>query len=135
VAVSELTSARYVSLTTYKRDGSGVATPVWITGSDGTYLFTTGDKAWKTGRLHNDARVEVAVSDMRGRVAPGATIYTGSGTVKPDAPSVAAAERALSQKYGWQFKATKVIDRVKTTLGVGAKQEVVAIELTVTPRA
>jgi hypothetical protein len=34
--MSALTDARYISLTTYKRDGSGVATPVWITGSDET---------------------------------------------------------------------------------------------------
>jgi hypothetical protein len=78
--------------------------------------------------------VEVAVSDMRGRVASGGTIYTGTGAVKPDAPSVAEAERAISEKYGWQFKATKVVDRVKARLGVGTKQEVVAIELTLTPR-
>jgi PPOX class probable F420-dependent enzyme len=130
----ELTDAKYISLTTYKRDGSGVATPVWITGSDDTFLFTTGDQAWKTRRLHNDPRVEVAVSDMRGRVAAGATIYTGTGAVKPDAPSVAAAERAISQKYGWQFKATKVVDRVRARFGIGAKQAVVAIELTLAPR-
>ena len=132
--MSELTDARYISLTTYKRGGSGVATPVWITGSDDTFVFTTGDQAWKTRQLHNDPRVEVQVSDMRGRVASGAAIYTGTGAVKPDAPSVAAAERAVSQKYGWQFKATKVVDRVKARLGVGAKQEVAAIELTLTPR-
>ena len=41
----DLDRARYVSLTTFKKDGTGVATPVWITGSAGSYVFTTGDKA------------------------------------------------------------------------------------------
>jgi PPOX class probable F420-dependent enzyme len=129
----ELSRARYVSLTTYKRDGHGVATPVWITGSGGSYRFTTGDQAWKTKRLLNDPRVTVQVSDLRGRAAPDATVYGGTGTVKPDAASVAAAERALASKYGWQFTATKVIDRVKKALRIGHPQTPVVIELTLDP--
>ena len=65
--MSELTDTRYVSLTTYQRDGDDVATPVWIAGSDDSYLLTTGDEAWKTRRLLNNPRVTVHVSDMRGR--------------------------------------------------------------------
>jgi cytochrome P450 len=34
--MAELSDARYISLTTYKRDGSGVATPVWIPGYNST---------------------------------------------------------------------------------------------------
>jgi uncharacterized protein len=131
--MSELSDARYISLTTYKRDGNGVATPVWIARSDSTYLFTTGDKAWKTRRLLNNPSVTVQVSDLRGRVAPGATTYTGTGAVKLEPEAVAAAERAITQKYGWQFKATKAVDRVKTALRIGTKQEVVAVELTLHP--
>jgi uncharacterized protein len=130
--MSELGDARYISLTTYKRDGSGVATPVWITGSDGTYVFTSGDKTWKARRLHNDPRVTAQESDVRGRVKPAAPVYAGTGVVKTDAQSVAAAERAVGEKYGWQFKATQVVDRVKAILRIGQKQAVVAIELTLT---
>jgi uncharacterized protein len=132
--MSELRDARYISLTTYKRDGDGVATPVWIAQAGETYLFTTGDTAWKTRRLLNNPNVTVSVSDLRGRVAPGATIYTGTGAVKSDAEAVAAAEQAIAEKYGWQFKATKVVDRAKTVLGIGAKYAVVAVELTLHPR-
>jgi hypothetical protein len=127
--MDELESARYISLTTYKRDGSGVATPVWIAGSGDPYRFTTGDTTWKARRLQHTPRVTVQVSDMRGRVASGAAMYTGTGVVKDDAEAVAAAERAIAEKYGWQFRATKVVDQVKTTLRIGTKQEVVAVEL------
>jgi PPOX class probable F420-dependent enzyme len=131
--MSELTDARYISLTTYKRNGDGVATPVWIAGSDDTYRFTTGDKAWKTRRLLNNPSVTVQVSDLRGRVASGATIHTGTGTVKSDPESVAAAQQAIAKKYGWQFRATRVVDRLKTALRIGDQQAVVAIELTLHP--
>jgi len=131
--VNDLDRARYVSLTTYKRDGSPVSTPVWITGSGGSYVVTTGDKAWKTRRLRNNPSVQVQVCDMRGRVKPGAAVFTGTGEVKTAAESLAAAERAIAAKYGWQFKATKVVDGLRSRIGRGPKQEVVAVELTLRP--
>lgn len=130
--MTDIGDERYISLTTYKRDGTGRATPVWITGSGGSYVFTTGDKAWKTRRLRNDPRVTVQASNMRGRVSPAATLYTGTGTVKTDSASVAAAMRAISAKYGWQFTLTRITDRIRDTIGRGPKQEVVAIELRLT---
>jgi hypothetical protein len=75
----------------------------------------------------------VHVSDMRGRVTPGATLDTGTGAVKSDPASVAAAERAIAREYGCQFKATKAVDRVKAALGIGPNQEVVATERTLNP--
>ena len=51
MAMNELDRARYISLTTFKRDGSPVSSAVWITGADGTYVFTTGSNAWKSKRL------------------------------------------------------------------------------------
>src|ERR1700724_2527956 len=126
---SELDRAKYISLTTFKRDGAAVSTPVWITGTEGRYVFTTGDKAWKTKRLLRNPSIEVRVCDIRGLVKPQATIHTGTGQVSSSIADVAAAERALSAKYGWQFTATKVVDSVKRRLGRGQPQEVVAIHL------
>jgi PPOX class probable F420-dependent enzyme len=125
----DLDSARYVSLTTFKKDGSPKATPVWITGTGGSYLFTTGDKAWKTRRLLRNPAVEVQLCDMRGRLKPNTAIYKGTGEVQTGAESVAAAERALASKYGWQFMAAQVVDAVKLKFGRGPKQKVVAIHL------
>jgi uncharacterized protein len=127
--MNDLDAARYISLTTFKRDGSPVATPVWITGSSGSYEFTTGDKAWKTRRLLNNSSVRVQVCDLRGRAKPNATIYEGTGEVRTSAESVAATERALAAKYGWQFKAAKLVDGLKARFGRAPKQEVVAIQL------
>jgi PPOX class probable F420-dependent enzyme len=131
--VNELDRARYISLTTFKRDGSPVSSAVWITGAGGAYAFTTGETAWKTKRLRHNPAVEVHVCDLRGRVKPGATRYVGTGQVASSAESLAAAERALAAKYGWQFRATKVVDAVKGRLGRAARQVPVAIELSLQP--
>jgi PPOX class probable F420-dependent enzyme len=127
--MNELDRARYISLTTFKRDGSPVSSAVWITGADGTYVFTTGANAWKTKRLSRNPSIEVRVCTMRGQVKPAATRYVGTGTVAGSPEAVAAAERALAAKYGWQFKATKLVDGLKQRFGRDDGQEVVAIQL------
>ena len=128
-AVDDLDGARYISLTTFKMDGSPVSTPVWVTGAAGTYVFTTGDKAWKTRRLLRNPSVQVQVRDMRGRVKSSATRYVGLGEVASSPAAVAAAEQALASKYGWQFHAIKIFEGLKGRFGRGDRQEQVAIHL------
>ena len=127
----DLDSARYVALTTFKKDGTPVATPVWVTGSNGTYAFITGDNAWKSKRLNNNPKVTVQVSDFRGRVKPNTRVYTGTGRVDLSGEGIAAVERELTEKYSWQFKLTKLTDAIKDKLGKTVKQRSVAIHLTI----
>lgn len=127
--VSELETARYISLTTFKRDGSPVATPVWITGAAGSYVFTTGAEAFKARRLSRNPSVRVQVCDMRGRVAPDAVQYLGTGEIATSPEAVAAAERALSAKYGWQFRANKAFRRVSARMSRRPPRQIVAVQL------
>ncbi|WP_235215261.1 PPOX class F420-dependent oxidoreductase [Phaeacidiphilus oryzae] len=92
------TRARYVSLTTYRRDGTPVATPVWHVMADGRLYLTTAAAAWKVRRLRRDPAVKVAVCDVRGRVAPGATEAVGSGRIL-DAEGTARVQSLLARKY------------------------------------
>ncbi len=129
--MDELGDARYISLTTYKRDGTPVSTPVWIAPAPSGYVFTTGAMTWKARRLRRDPRVRVQRSDARGRVKPDAAVYTGTGVVKEDSASVTAAEAAIHRKYGWQFQATRVVERIRRALHLGTPQSGAAVELTV----
>jgi PPOX class probable F420-dependent enzyme len=124
-----LDQARYISLTTFKRDGSAISTPVWITGARGRYAFTTGDTAWKTKRLRRNPAVEVRVCDARGRVQPGATVHPGTGEISTSAADIAAAQRALAAKYGWQFRASRIWLGLTQRLGRGPVHQVVAVHL------
>ena len=127
--MEELDEARYISLTTFKMDGSPVATPVWITGAEGSYAFTTGGNSWKARRMRRNPSVEVQVCGMRGRVLPDATRYVGTGQLDSSPAAVASAERALAAKYGWQFHATKFVERVMWRFGRGEGQQAVAVHL------
>ncbi|MFM9225222.1 MAG: PPOX class F420-dependent oxidoreductase [Actinomycetota bacterium] len=99
---SALENARYVSFTTYRRNGTPVPTAVWIVPFDGGWAFTSDLKSGKVKRLRNDARCTLQVCDMRGRVADGAEIFEGAAVVLP-ADQTATIESLVKSKYriGW----------------------------------
>jgi PPOX class probable F420-dependent enzyme len=127
--MDELSRARYIALTTYKRDGSAKTTPVWVTGSEGTYAFTTGADAWKARRLRRNPNVEVRACDLRGRSTAEATRFVGTGEVLDTPDAVAGVEAALAGKYGVQFRAIKLVEGIKGRLGRATGPGAVAIRL------
>jgi uncharacterized protein len=59
---------RYLSVTSFKRDGTGVATPVWFV-SDGRRLFALTDlNSGKIRRIRHDPRVLVAPCGPSGKL-------------------------------------------------------------------
>ena len=97
-AVDEISRSKYVSLVTYRRDGTPVATPVWQV-TDGGELFVISEAdAWKVKRVRNDSRAVVTVCNVRGTVAPGAPSAHGTARLL-DPAGTAAARRLLARKY------------------------------------
>ena len=63
---------KYMLLTTFKRGGAPVPSPVWVVPLDGgTVGFYTSSGSGKAKRLAHTARVTVQPSDARGRTKPG----------------------------------------------------------------
>lgn len=100
-------SARFVSLTTFRRNGDPVACPVWIAPAlsgapfrPGELVFVSLEDAYKVKRLRRDPRVELRECDARGRVAPDATRHVGTGRVLSAPDDVRAVKRAIGNKYG-----------------------------------
>ena len=59
---------RYLSITSFKRDGTGIATPVWFV-SDGSRLFAFTDlHSAKIRRIHRTPRVLVASCWVNGKL-------------------------------------------------------------------
>jgi uncharacterized protein len=56
-----------ILLTTYKRDGTPIGTPVNIAVDGNRAFVRTFDTAWKLKRIHNNPEVEIAPSTWRGR--------------------------------------------------------------------
>jgi uncharacterized protein len=63
-----LAEEKYLSLTTYRRDGSAASTPVWFVVDEGRLFVWTSASSWKAKRVRRDPRVRIAACDFRGHV-------------------------------------------------------------------
>ncbi len=66
-SLDTLRDTKTILLTTYKRNGDPVPTPVSLAFDGERAFFRSYDKAWKTKRLRNNPDVEVAPSNMNGK--------------------------------------------------------------------
>ena len=65
-SVRVLERTTYLSLTTFRRDGRPVATPVWFALDGDSILIWTGANAGKAKRIRNNPNVMVAACDFKG---------------------------------------------------------------------
>ncbi len=96
-----ISDSKYVSFTTFKKDGTAVSSPVWIAPlPDGTAGFTTDATSGKAKRLRNNPKVTMQACDVRGRVKVGAeTVEAMAAAVTGDAH--AQVQAAIKAKYGF----------------------------------
>lgn len=92
-------ASQYVSLTTFRKSGVGVATPVWIAPDGDELVVITLDDVGKTKRLARDPRVELRPCDIRGTVPDGAPIWLGTARVVRGVQELADVRRAIGAKY------------------------------------
>jgi PPOX class probable F420-dependent enzyme len=85
-----------ILLTTYKRDGRPIATPVSIAFDGERAFFRSYDKAWKTKRLRNNPSVEIAPATLRGKPT-GPTVRGRATLLSNDEAQVAA--NALAHRH------------------------------------
>jgi uncharacterized protein len=103
---------RFVSLTTFKRSGEGVASPMWI-GRDGADLFAwTPADSYKVKRIRNDPRVLLAPSSRFGKVREDVSPVEGTAQVVSDPATVERLERELRRKYGLGYFLVTLIETI-----------------------
>ena len=99
---------KYVSLTTYKKSGDAVATPVWIVPKDGKLFVWTDRASFKAKRLIRDPRCTVAPCNASGSKLLGPT---ANGAARLLAPNEAdPVVEALKARYGYQYGLIKFIN-------------------------
>jgi PPOX class probable F420-dependent enzyme len=111
-AVSALGDEKFVSLTTFKKDGTAVETPMWI-GRDGDHLFFwTPVESWKAKRAKNNPRVALVPCSRGGKVREGATPVDGVAEVITDPATVERLAGVIRRKYGAEFVIVTFIERI-----------------------
>jgi PPOX class probable F420-dependent enzyme len=91
---------KFIALSTYRKSGEAVVTPVWFTRQDGKLYVWTGGSSGKVKRLRNNPRVSLAPSDAGGR--PLGEAMSGWVYFPPEG-EWKALTRLFQSKYGLQF--------------------------------
>jgi PPOX class probable F420-dependent enzyme len=101
---------KYISLTTFRKNGLGVATAVWFGEEDGKLYVMTRSDMGKTKRIRNNPQVKVAPCSIRGKVT-GAEV-AATARLLP-AEEHARARQAINRKY-WMARIPLVWVRTDT---------------------
>lgn len=117
MTLSTLGAAQYIALETFRKNGVGVITPVWVAGENGSLFVWTDADSWKVKRIRNNGRVRLAPSDARGN-PEGAWVEAKASVV--DAPGdIKKIEKRLARKYGFMFHVFSFMGRLRRAKRVG----------------
>lgn len=117
-----LANARYIALTTFRRDGRAVLTPVWCVVVDGKLCFYSNGQSGKVKRIRATRRVRVAPSNGRGK--PLGPWSEGTGRVLNDPAAAERVYAAIARKYTWAYALIDLLARL-----AGRRNQRVAVAL------
>lgn len=111
VPLLALADERFISLTTFRRSGVPVSTPVWVTRDGAALVVIAPADSGKVKRLRNDARVKVRPCGRFGQVADGVEPVPGTAVVESDPSTVEHVRKAIRDAYPIEFRITMAIER------------------------
>jgi len=90
---------KYLNLETYRRNGSGVKTPVWFVEDEGVLYVRTLANSGKVKRIRRNSRVRIAPCTVRGELL-GAWVEARAELV--EGAQEKRVQQLLKRKYGIQ---------------------------------
>jgi PPOX class probable F420-dependent enzyme len=114
-----------MNLRTFRKDGLPIDTPVWVVAFDDGVAFYTDDRSFKYKRMRRNPRVEVAPSDVWGKLPEGAEWRPGTARYVDDPARQQRLYDALAHKYGIHWKLVKLGRTLVNTLKNRAVFEII----------
>ena len=131
-ATTTLAAQKFVSLTTFKKSGDAVATPLWIGDDGGQLFFWTPADSFKVKRIRNNPRVTLVGCSRFGKPHDGAAVVEGGAEVIDDAATVDRLAGVVRRKYGLEFHVVTFIERLAAR---GRRKPRVILRITLSDRA
>ena len=122
---AEVSSAEYILLTTFTKDGRPKPTAVWAAPLGQRVVVITQEKSWKVKRIRNTPRVTLAICDRGGKPKSEAIEATAVVLDKSETPAV---YDAIGKRYGLLGKVFNVFSKLR-----GGEKNNVGIELKANP--
>ena len=108
--LQQLGSEKYVFLTTFRKDGRAVGTPIWVMPNGEHLAFWTPKDTGKVKRIRNSGRVTVQACDIRGNTHGDVVEGQASFGTRDDRKRVTT---SLRRKYGLFGKVTLLGSRIR----------------------
>ena len=109
-------TGKYLSITSFKRDGTGVATPVWFVQEAGRLLIQTDASSYKVKRIRRNPRVTIAPCTATGRLR--AEPVTARAEVLPN-DELGRVKELIARKYRIDLIVIKPIRSLQAALRHG----------------
>lgn len=119
-----LKDRQFCLLTTFKRSGEGVATPMWFCLDGETVYMTTRSLSWKVKRLRANPQVRIGWSNSSGKRH--GKLISAHGVVLEDPEEIAKAKTLLAKKYGLKLKLANFVLR---TFGKDKNEAIIRVEI------
>ena len=116
-----------IALTTFRKTGQAVTTPVWFAISLGTIYVETHADAGKLKRLRHTARVTLAPCTYSGKVT--GSVIAGNARILTESQESTTASGALAKKYGIMRSLYHFVRNARRMLQRKAKVDVVYIAI------
>jgi PPOX class probable F420-dependent enzyme len=95
--IARLDAGKYLLMTTFRRDGRPVPTPVWAARDGQSLVVWTVSDSWKVKRIRNNGTVRLAPCSMRGEPQGD---EVGGHAVLLDSAETEKARKLIAGKYG-----------------------------------
>ncbi|MEV6488922.1 PPOX class F420-dependent oxidoreductase [Actinoplanes sp. NPDC051633] len=109
--LEQLGSEKYVLLTTFRKDGRAVGTPIWVVPDGDGIAFWTVKASGKVKRIRNNGRVTVQACDIQGKHLRG-DVVEGEARFG-DADDRKRVSAALRRKYGIVGRLSLIGSRIR----------------------
>lgn len=109
-SLATLAHEHYISLTTFRKSGAAVATPVWFVQMANTLYVYSDATAGKVKRIRNNPRVRFAACTVRGAVTGPA--FDGRARIVTDPGEIGTIEAAIDRKYGLTRRLLRLVNRL-----------------------
>jgi uncharacterized protein len=111
-AFAALGDEEFLSLTTFRKSGERVSTPMWVTRDGDALIMFTPESSGKVKRLRNSPRVELRPSNRMGRVKEGVEPVAGIAEVLTDEDALERATGMIRRKYRLMYQVIMAIERL-----------------------
>jgi uncharacterized protein len=110
--LTSLGDEQFVSLTTWKKNGEAVSTPMWLARDGDALVMWTPADSWKVQRIRRDGRVELTPCSRTGKLKDGAATTPGTAVVDADPAETARVRALIKAKYGFGFRVITLLERI-----------------------